>query len=177
MDVVWALLLILILLIGLLATVFGLPGNWLIVAAAASYAFVMPADRAADIGWPVLLALLLLAALGELLEFLAGALGVARGGGSRRGALMALVGSLVGAVLGAMIGVPIPVIGPVLAALFFASLGAMVGAMLGEHSTGRPLQETWQIGKSAFWGRLFGTLAKTTLGAVMVVVAAVAVFM
>jgi uncharacterized protein YqgC (DUF456 family) len=176
MDAAWALLLILVLLIGLLATIFGLPGNWIMVAAAAVYAYAMPPEKTADFGWPVLLTLALLAALGELLEFVASALGVARGGGTRRGALMALVGSLVGAVVGMLLGVPIPVIGPILAALLFASLGAMVGAMIGEHSTGRPLHETWQIGKSAFLGRLFGTLAKTTVGAVMVVVVTVAVF-
>ncbi len=175
MSVLYAVLLILLLFSGLLMTIFGLPGNWFMVAAAALYAWFIPLEPPADFGWRVVIGLLVLAAIGELIEFLAGALGVAKGGGSRRGALMALLGSIVGAVLGAGIGIPIPVIGPIVAAVLFAAIGAMVGAMLGEHSTGRPLEETWQVGRAAFWGRFFGTLAKTSVGAVMIGVAVVAV--
>jgi hypothetical protein len=46
--------------------------------------------------------------------------------------------------------------------------------VLGEQWYGRSLDESWQIGKAAFWGRVLGTLAKTAVGAAMVGVAAVA---
>ncbi|NUQ65194.1 MAG: DUF456 domain-containing protein [Pirellulales bacterium] len=175
MSALYAVLLVLILVFGLVLTVLGLPGNWLMVAAAAVYACFVPAEPPAGFGWKVVAAMLVLAALGELIEFIAGALGVAKGGGSRRGVVMALVGSVVGAILGAGIGVPIPIVGPIVAAILFAAAGAMIGAMVGERSAGRPLEETWQVGKAAFWGRLFGTLAKVTVGAVMVGVAVAAV--
>ena len=75
--------------------------------------------------------------MGEVVEILAAALGVARAGGTRRGVLMALGGSLVGGVLGILVGLPIPLVGSVVAAVLFAALGAMAGAVLGEVSAGR----------------------------------------
>ncbi len=63
------------------------------------------ADLAA-IGWKVVVALVVLAMLGEILELLAAAGGTARAGGSRRGAALALVGSIIGGLLGVFIGVP-----------------------------------------------------------------------
>lgn len=176
MAILGAIVLVLVLLISLLLTVLGLPGNWMMVAAAAIYAFAVAPHLRTDFGWPVVLAMVILAAFGELLEFIAGALGVARGGGSRRGVVMALVGSVVGAIVGMVVGLPIPIVGSILAALLFASVGAMAGAMLGEHSAGRELAHSWRVGKAAFWGRLFGTVAKTLVGAIMVAVAAIAAF-
>ncbi len=94
-----------------------------------------------------------------------------RAGGSRRSAVLALVGSLAGGATGVLVGVPIPLVGPLVAAVLFAGLGALAGAMLGESWKGRSLDQSVRVGKAAFWGRLFGTLAKTLIGAVMVVVA------
>jgi len=177
MDVFWACLLVIILLAGWLMTVLGMPGNWLMVAAVAGYALLVPDRSPIAIGWPVAIAVGLLAAAGELLEFLAGALGVAKAGGSRRGALLAILGSIAGGIVGLFIGVPIPIVGPIVAALLFAGLGASAGAVIGEWWHGRGFDKSWQVGKAAFWGRLLGTLAKTTVGAVMIVVAVAALFM
>lgn len=171
MTFFYAFLLVVVLLIGCLLTLLGMPGNWLMVAATAVYAFLVPAESAGSIGWGVVAALVILALLGELLEFLAGALGVAKAGGSKRGAALALLGSLVGGVLGIFVGLPVPVVGPILAALLFASLGALLGAIVGEQWKGRDLAASWQIGKGAFWGRLLGTLAKTVIASVIAVVA------
>jgi uncharacterized protein len=168
MAIFFALLLILVLLICWLLTLLGLPGNWLMVAATALYAYLTPGSSSAALGWKTVLALVILAALGEIVEFVAGAMGVTRAGGSRRGAVLALAGSLVGGILGVFIGVPIPLIGSVVAAVLFAGLGAMAGAILGETSAGRDMGTSWRVGKLAFWGRLAGTLGKMVLGAVMV---------
>ena len=175
MSMVWACLLVIILLAGWLMTVLGMPGNWLMVAAVVGYVLVVPEDSPVAVGWPVAIAVGVLAAVGELLEFLAGAFGVAKAGGSRRGAVLAMLGSIVGGILGLFIGVPIPIVGSIVAALLFAGLGALAGAMLGERWYGRSLGRSWQIGKAAFWGRLLGTFAKTVVGAVMVIVAIIAV--
>ena len=112
--------------------------------------------------------------MGEVVEFVAGALGVAREGGSKRGAALALAGSIVGGIVGLFVGLPIPVLGPVLAALLFASLGALAGAVAGERWRGRTWTDSWSIGKAAFRGRLVGTLAKAAVGLVMIAVVAVA---
>jgi uncharacterized protein len=152
---------------GWLLTLLGMPGNWLIVAAAAVYALIVPADSSLAIsGWAVLI-LAGLALGGELIELTAGALGVAKAGGSRRSAVLALLGSVIGGFGGLFVGLPLPVVGPPLAALLFASLGAMAGAMLGESWKGRGLDQSVEVGKAAFWGRLLGTLAKTLIGSIM----------
>jgi uncharacterized protein YqgC (DUF456 family) len=171
---VWAAILVLVLVAGFVSTLLGLPGNWIIVAATSLYVFSVPTNSPLSIGWPTVIVLAVLAAVGELVEFLAGALGVAKAGGSRRSATFALAGSFLGSLVGMVVGLPIPIIGPVVAVLLFASVGALVGAVLGEEARRRDPQGSWRVGKAAFWGRLLGTAAKTLAGAVMaaIVVAA-----
>jgi uncharacterized protein YqgC (DUF456 family) len=170
LDYVWAGLLLLACAICWISTLFGLPGNWLILAAAAIYAWLGPDMPTLSLTWQPVAIVAALAVAGEGVELLAGALGAAKKGGSKRGAALALLGSLIGAVVGVFVGIPVPVVGPILSALLFASLGAFCGAMLGEHWKGRELQDSWQIGKAAFWGRLWGTLAKAMFGVAMIAV-------
>ncbi len=177
MSFLWAILLMVILLIAWVLTLLGMPGNWVMVVAVALFVLLVPEQSAVAIGWGVVVALLLLAALGELLEFLAGAIGVTKAGGSKRGAVLALLGSLAGGIIGLFVGVPIPFVGSIVAVVLFAGLGALAGAVLGEQWRGRSLDQSWQIGKAAFWGRLLGTLAKTAIGAVMVGVTAAALLL
>ncbi len=147
--------------------VIGLPGNWLVVAVAAIYAYFMPDGRRLDIGLWTVLGLLALAAVGEAIEFFAGALGASKAGASKRGTALALVGSLVGGVMGFF--APIPVVGQIVGPIVGASVGAMVGAVLGEQWKGRDLDASLNIGHAAFWGRLIGTLGKILVGCVMLV--------
>ena len=152
MPFLWATLLILAMVLAWLLTLFGLPGNWLIVAAAAVYAYLVPPEAPFGIGWGTVGLLAALATLGELVEFLSGASRARKAGGSRRGTWYSLVGSILGGLLGIFVGLPIPVIGSVVAALLFAPLGALAGAVLGERSEGREGAEAWRIGQAAFWG-------------------------
>ncbi len=163
-------------LLGWLMTLIGLPGNWLMVVVAAAYAYLAPEAWRTDIGWKVVAAVAALAVVGEIFEFLAGSLGTARAGGSKRSAALALVGSVAGGIGGVMIGLPIPVIGPLVAAMAFAAVGAMTGAILGEYWKGRRIEEGWEVGKGAFWGRLFGTLGKILTGSVILAVIFVALW-
>jgi uncharacterized protein len=173
-TIFFALLLIVVLLASWVLTLLGMPGNWLMVTATATYAYFVPADSPAAIGWKVVVALAVLAGLGEILELLSTAAGTVRAGGSRRGAALALLGSIIGGLFGIFIGLPVPLVGPLLAALFFAGLGAAAGATLGEIWVGKDAAASWQVGKAAFWGRLAGTLGKILVGAVMVAVVAAA---
>ena len=99
MAVVFALLLIIILLGCWLLTLLGLPGNWLMVVATSIYAYLIPAQSPTALGWKTVVTILILAAMGEIVELLTGALGVSKSGGSRRSAVMALAGSIVGGIL------------------------------------------------------------------------------
>ena len=168
-----ALLLVFVALLCWAVTWLGLPGNWLIVAAAAVDAALVPAGAA--IGWRVVVGLLALAALGEGLELSLGAAQTARAGGTRRTALLSLLGSLAGGILGLFVGLPVPLIGPLVAAVLMAGLGAMAGAVLGEVSAGRDLPQSFRVGRAAFVGRLLGTLGKVLVGAVMIAVIVVAI--
>ncbi|MBI2823241.1 MAG: DUF456 domain-containing protein [Planctomycetia bacterium] len=156
------------------STLVGLPGNWLIVLLAVAVAWLVPPEAHLAIGVPVVCVLVGLAIVGEVAEFATGSVATARAGGTRRAALMALVGATVGGLSGAIVGLPIPIVGSAVAAVLFAGAGALVGAMLGEAHAGKGLAGMWQVGQAAFWGRLFGTLTKAALGAVMAIIAAVA---
>ncbi len=175
MEYVWSALLLIILAASWSLNLLGLPGNWLMIAAAAGYVLLVPAGSPVAMGWMTVVVLLVLASIGELLEFLAGALGVTRAGGSRRGALFALAGSIAGGVVGLFVGLPIPIVGPLLGAVLLAGAGAFAGAVVGERGRGRRLDESLKIGEAAFWGRLLGTVAKSAIGAVMFAVAVLAI--
>ena len=158
---------------GWLLTLLSMPGNWLMVAAVALYAYLVP-DGRLDIGWPTVATLLGLAVLAEVLEFAAGALGAARAGGSKRAALLGALGSMIGALFGAASGVPVPVVGSMVGAVLFACVGALAGAMLGEAWKGRDFDHSLRVGQAAFWGRLLGTLAKVTMASAIAGIAALA---
>lgn len=170
----WIAGLLLAVVAGLLLTLVGMPGNWLIVTAACLYAWQMAEAPRAGFGWAVVLVLFLLAVAGEVLEFLAAALGAAKAGGSRRSALLAIVGSMVGGIVGLTVGVPIPVIGSLVAAVLFAGVGAMIGAVLGETWKGRSAEQTLHVGWGAFRGRVLGTLSKLSVGLLMALLIALA---
>ncbi len=174
MELLAALLLIVVTAAGWLLQLLGLAGNWLIVAAAAVYAWWVPSDGRTAIGIGTLATLLALAIAGEVVEFAAGAAGVAKVGGSRRSAVLALVGSVVGGIMGLFVGLPIPVVGSLVAAVFFAAGGAMAGAVLGETWKGHDFDHSLEVGKGAFIGRVLGTLAKMIISSIMVVVTLVA---
>ena len=89
----------LLILVGLVFTVVGficvltvviqLPGVWMILALAVIIEVLdtlyLPEDRATTFGWWLLGGCTLLAVIGEIIEFGAGALGAKHGGSSRRG--------------------------------------------------------------------------------------------
>jgi uncharacterized protein YqgC (DUF456 family) len=171
MNIVAAVFYVLIVLASWPVQLIGLPGNWLIVITAGLYAWLVPEASRAAISWQAVALLIVLALVGELVEFLAGALGAAKAGASRRGTALAIAGSLVGGIVGLFVGIPIPVIGSLVSAILFGGIGAMVGAVLGESWKGRDFDTSIQIGKAAFVGRLLGTVGKQIVCTLMVIVA------
>ena len=61
-----------------------------------------------QIQWSTVIALFILAIVGEIVEFLAGVVGARRAGGSSRAAIYSLIGSFVGALGGATVGFRFP---------------------------------------------------------------------
>jgi uncharacterized protein YqgC (DUF456 family) len=152
--VLWAALL----LTASLLVYLGLGGNFVLIALALIHALVTGFD---PIGWRLLVLLLVLALVGEGLEFLIGTFYVARKGASGIAVGAAFVGGLTGAVLGAPI---VPIAGAILGSF----LGAFAGAILGEYWRRRRLEPSLRIGGHAFLGKLAAILVKHALGLVMV---------
>jgi uncharacterized protein YqgC (DUF456 family) len=147
---------------------FGMPGIWLMVLAAALVEWAQP--DAYMFSQATLYVAAGLALLAELLEFLMGAAGARQAGGSKRGAGLAIIGGIVGAILGTAL--PIPVLGT----LIGASAGAFAGSLIGDRMAGRPMEQSVQAGRGAAIGRFWGTTAKMIIGAIVLVLLAVAAF-
>lgn len=178
LDISLAVALTLVALLGWVTNILGLPGNWLIVAiAAGSWLLASDLQRSHVTLGPVI-AIVVAACLGEILEFVAGALGASRMGGSRRGTVLAIGGSIAGAIVGLFMGslVPIPIIGPVIVSLMFGAGGAFAGAVAGERWAGRDWNGSIQIGNAAFWGRLLGTVGKAVCGTIALLVLLIAIW-
>ncbi|MDG1875071.1 MAG: DUF456 domain-containing protein [Mariniblastus sp.] len=177
MIYVWLIAFILLVLASWLLNFIGMPGNWAIVALALIWFFLGPEKF--HFHWAVLIMLVVLAAIGELIEFLASVLGAKNLGGSNRGATLSVIGSIIGGLLGATFGIPFPVplVGMMIGSILFAGIGAWIGATLGERWGGKPMKESVQIGGAAFIGRLLGTAGKLVMGTTMVILAIAAPFL
>lgn len=173
--VMWVGLYVLLVLGGGVLNLFGLPGNWVMLGAAALHWWIADAATRVGYGYAVPLALLLLALLGELLEFLAGLLGAGKAGGSRRAMVLSMLGGIVGSLFGFSAGnLVFPVIGGMVGIVLLAGLGALAGAALGETWKGRSFDDSLRVGRGAFTGRILGTLAKTFIGTLMLCIALLA---
>jgi uncharacterized protein len=145
---------------------FNLPGTWLMVLVTALLKWWHPDDVL--VGWTTLGVAAGLALLGEGLEFALGAAGSRRTGGSTRAAALAIIGSLVGGVVGTAL--PVPLVGT----LIGACLGAFAGSLIGDVWAGRPLFPSLAAGWGAAVGRFWGTVSKLAIGAIIVVILALA---
>tara|TARA_B100001123_G_C15135107_1_gene957033 strand:+ start:75 stop:617 length:543 start_codon:yes stop_codon:yes gene_type:complete len=168
MNIAWSILLVLVCGICWLTNLVGVPGNWLMVGASTLYVFLIPIESRLALTWPLVGMLLVLATTGELVEIAASAWSTGRHNASRRSKLLSVIGSIIGALCGFLIGAPAPPIGPILGSLLCACTGAFLGAFIGETWKGRNLDETWQVGKAAFWGRLLGAVGKIGIGFVII---------
>src|SRR5919202_2508727 len=97
------LLLAVVLFAALLMIPLGLPGTWVILAAAVGY----NALTHESINWVTTVGLLVLAGVGEAIEFALSGRYARKYGGSRR----ASWGAILGGIVGAFAGVPVPIIG------------------------------------------------------------------
>lgn len=148
-------------LVGLLAvalTPIGVPGAWMLIGVAGTVdVTAMMFERGSlPFGVQSLAVAVGAAVAGELLEFVAGALGARAGGASRSGMVGSLVGGFVGVVIGTL-AIPVPLVGSIVGAL----AGVVVGAVVGETAFhGRGIGDAVRPAAGAAIGRVIGSLAK-----------------
>jgi uncharacterized protein YqgC (DUF456 family) len=154
----------------LFLVVLGLPGTWLMVGGTLLVAWWRHGAAGAPMfSNSVLVLICVLAVLGELLEFLAGAVGSKVVGGSKRGALGALIGAVVGGIGGTFLL-------PVLGSLVGTGVGAALGAWAFELHSGRAMRVALRSGAGAGVGRLTGITIKLVVGVLIWAIVAVAAF-
>jgi uncharacterized protein len=147
-----------VLLVGLVLVPLGLPGTWVIVAAAAVFNPLAGRDAVSS---GTLIGVLVLALVGELIEFSLAARYTRQYGGSRRAGW----GAIIGGVVGAIVGVPVPLIGSVIGSF----VGSFAGALVGEWSRGTETRAAARVATGAFIGRAMATAAKIAIGFVMAI--------
>jgi hypothetical protein len=144
---------------GLVLAAFTLPGLWLMLAAAAGYAYLTAGHY---LGYKTLIALLVLTAGSEVAELFLGGAGAKKAGASKWGILGGLLGAILGGIF--LTGfIPIPILGTVIG----ICLGSFAGAFIVELLLGRPVLHSMRIGYGAAKGRLFGIAGKVTIGILM----------
>lgn len=152
-----------VLLAGFLLTVIGLPGNWLIFFAALGYGFYHDFT-----GFTVRLLLLLLGLLltGEIIEFIAGALGARKQKASTLATIAAFIGGIAGAVAGTAI---LPVVGSLLGAFG----GAFAASYLAEYLITGSRDQSHRVAKSVLAGQIAGMAVKMAVAIAMALTIAV----
>ncbi len=106
---------------GLVMVVMALPGIWTMVVAAGLCWWWKPEI----IGPPTVVTLVVVGIIAEAIEMVASAAGSKRFGGSKRGALGAIVGTMLGAFFGTFF-IPIPIVGTILGGILGAGAGALM---------------------------------------------------
>ncbi|MFG0313976.1 MAG: DUF456 domain-containing protein [Phycisphaerales bacterium] len=143
---------------GLVMIVLALPGIWLMVLASGLCWWWRPEI----ITGKAVITLAVIGILSEAIEMVASAAGAKRFGGSKRGALGAIVGTMLGALFGTFF-IPIPILGTVLGGI----LGAGAGALMVERSI---VQMSWKdsmmSGSGAAIGRTISIFIKIGLAIV-----------
>jgi len=168
MIYVWLVILILFNACWLMLVPFMLPGNWLMVIGTCLFAWWR--DEAL-FSWPLLIAITVLALIGELIEFFAGAGGAKKAGSGWLGALAAIGGAVLGAIIATPL-IPIPIIGTILGACF----GAGLATWIVERITGKEQDASVRSGVGAGTGVLVGTVSKFAVGCLIWLLITIAAF-
>lgn len=165
MEYVILSLYVLIALAGLISHLFGLPGNFIILAGSVLLGWY---GEFQEVTVKIIIILVALALLAEVIEFLMGIAGAKKYKSSNK----AIVGSIVFGIIGGIIGIP-----------FFFGIGAVIGAFIGafagafiiEFVFDRDLDRAVKSGWGALLGRVGGAISKGAIGLTMIVITIVSV--
>jgi uncharacterized protein YqgC (DUF456 family) len=169
MIYVWLVMLIILNACWLGLVIFALPGNWLIVISTGLFAW-WRWDEGVFSPY-TLIAITLLAVLGEVVEFLGGAGGAKKAGAGWWGTFGAIGGAVMGAIAGTF-AIPIPFLGTLLG----ACIGGGLGTWALEVMAGKKMDESVKHGMGAGIGVFLGTTTKFAIGAAIWLIVAVAAF-
>lgn len=162
----------------LVLVLLSLPGTWAMLATALVIQLIsvwlLDGPGRLQFEWTVLGIALILALIGEIIEFFSGVIGAKYGGGTRRGMVGAIVGGVVGFVAVTPMLPFLPIIGSLIGAVIGTFFGAMAGEMSGpEGQLGRSVRPA--IG--ATFGRLLGSVGKAAVATVAWIVLSVDAFL
>ena len=129
---------------GVVLSCVSLSGTWLVVAGTIIAVLLR---GGAFPGWEIVVIFAVLSALVEAGEFMAGAWGVKRRGGSKLAGVMAVVGGMFGLVVGGLL-IPLPVVGSL--------LGMLAGSFGLVFAVERCRTETADGAASVAWGAVLG---------------------
>jgi uncharacterized protein YqgC (DUF456 family) len=135
----------------------GLPGSPLLVAGVVLVAWAEGFER---VGWPTIVASVVIAALIFAVDWIAGVLGAKAFGASR----WAVVGAAVGAIVGLFFGLPGLVLGPA------------VGAVALEYWKDMAFRRAMKAGLGVFVGFLVGSVVKVALAFLLLGLLVLALF-
>lgn len=169
MMYVWLLLLVIVNGLWLGTVLLGLPGNWLIVMTTSVFAW-WKWDQGVFSAW-TLIAIALLALIGEVIEFFAGMVGARKSGASWTASLVGVVGAIVGGLVGTVV-FPVPLLGTILG----TCLGAGLSVWSIEISRGEMPHISRERALGAGKGKLLGILGKFVIGVLIWMLVAVAAF-
>ncbi|MGA2914751.1 MAG: DUF456 family protein [Sedimentisphaerales bacterium] len=167
MIYLWLILLILINTFWLGLVFFSLPGNWLMIITVILFALWQRGIFSVY----TITAAVVLAFLGEVFEFLAGAGGAKVAGGGEKAMAAAIIGAIVGAILGTFF-IPIPIFGTLLG----SALGAAIAVLIVERKAGKEMKQSLKIATGAGLGRFAGLGAKIIVGVIIWLIFAIAAF-
>lgn len=160
LEWVYYVLLLVLLLTGWLLNILGLPGLWLMLLS--HVCFGLATGWGNYVGWESVIAIFVLCVLAEIVEFVAGAAGSAKAGGTKRGMIGAIVGGLIGGLVGTGL-IPIPVLGTIIGAV----AGSFIGAAGIERMIDSDSRRAIDIGIGAAKGRFWGIVIKSGFGVVI----------
>jgi hypothetical protein len=136
--------------VGVAGTVLpALPGTVFVLAGIVLGAWI---DDFARVGWGVLTAVIVLALLAWVLDYVAGLLGAKKAGASRH--------ALVGAVLGTVVGLFMGLVG----VLFMPLVGAAIGEFIARRDHGRAVK----VGLATWLGIMAGMVSKVVIAFMMI---------
>lgn len=146
--------------------VFSLPANWALLALVAGWKAVHPGM---SLTWTGFSALVALAVVAEVLEFVLQLKASKKFGASNKGNFGGILGAILGAIVGAgfLFGI---------GALPGALLGAYCGCLLVETLMGRSFLEARAAAWGAMWGKFFGLTVKAGLGGVILSISVPAIW-
>jgi len=139
-----------IVVVGVIMTMVGLPGNILIVIAGLSYGYY---ENFEHMDYDTLAIIVGVYIVSEIIDFGAGIIGAKKEKASKRGMVAAFFGAVFGSILGTMI---LPLIGTLLGAL----VGAVLCTIFAEYTKANDIEKAKRVGISVLKGQIVSMIIK-----------------